>query len=493
MVDIKELKKLTASLHVLYVEDNVGVQRTMATYLKKLFASTTLASSGSEGLELYKKNSFDIVITDLSMPNMNGSEMIAKIREFDERIPILITTAHTNTNYLINAIKSHVDGYIIKPFDYTLLNVELFKVAEKIQKYAENEAYKKSLKDMLDKQTKEMSENYKKTIYSMIELIEQRDTYTAGHSKRVAYYCKRIAQEMGYSDEEITLLHQAGILHDIGKIETPDSILLNPNTLNDTEYALIQEHVTVSYKLLKQIPMFAALADIIYQHHERYDGSGYPNGLKGNGIHPLARIMIVADAFDAMTTNRIYKGRKSVPQALQELQQLSTKQFDPDVVVSALKALKNVTIDVEINQFPKTKLEEERFAYFYKDNLTHVYNQNYLDVILAHNSYENNFNIMQLFYIHNFSQFNVQNGWDGGDTFLKEFAQTLHTHLEDVLIFRIFGDDFAILSKEKIKSAGLLKSLDTLTLQNNITYTLKTIDLKGEKIEKLADLRFFQR
>ena len=114
-------------------------------------------------------------------------------------------------------------------------------------------------------------------------------------------------------------IYQAGILHDIGKIATPDVILLNPQILNKLEYKLIQEHVKVGYRLLVNIPMFQDLAEIIHSHHERYNGTGYPRGLKGDEINPLARIMIVADAFDAMTTNRIYKGRKNLTEALDEL------------------------------------------------------------------------------------------------------------------------------------------------------------------------------
>ncbi len=147
MVNIKELKKFTTDLNILYVEDELDIQKSMGLYLQKLFASVTLASNGLEGLELFNKNNFDIVLTDISMPKMNGSDMISKIREVDSEVPIVITTAHIDSNYLMEAIKSHVDGYIIKPFDYNVLNTELFKVAEKIQKYKENITYKSHLKE----------------------------------------------------------------------------------------------------------------------------------------------------------------------------------------------------------------------------------------------------------------------------------------------------------------------------------------------------------
>jgi len=488
MFSIQELQKATRSLNILYVEDDLPIQKSMQKYLKKFFASVSVAADGIEALKLYEQGEYDIVITDLSMPRMNGIEMIKKIKAIKESQTIIITTAHGESNFLLSAIKAHVDGYLIKPFDYNELNLELFKTTQKIETLKKNEEYQNHLQNMLEEKTHEMSENYTKTIYSMVELIEKRDTYTAGHSKRVAHYCDLIAKEMGYSEKECIFLHQAAMLHDIGKIETPDAVLLNPKPLNDIEYKLIQEHVTVSYQLLNNIPMFQPLAKIVYQHHERYDGTGYPNQLRADEITPLARIMIVADAFDAMTTNRIYKTHKKTSEAIEELKQLSAKQFHPEIIKHAVIALKDVIIDAEINQLPKTKLEEERFAYFYKDTLTQVYNQNYLEVILMRNRYKPLFKKMYIFSIHNFSQYNKRRGWEVGDQLLQEFAAILSIHLEEELIFRVFGDDFVAISKREPKLEGLKSVLDEVMKDIEITYEIMTIDLRKQKIETLSDV-----
>ena len=488
MVDIKALKALTKNLTILYVEDDLSIQRTMSRYLNKFFFVVITANNGLDGLELFKKKQFDVVITDLLMPKMNGIDMITNIKNINEEQPILITTAHGESNFLLSAIEAHVDGYILKPFDYEALNFELFKISQRIQKFKENEDYKNHLQKMLMLQTQEMSDNYEKTLYSMVDLIEQRDTYTAGHSKRVAYYCELIAREMNYSDRECKLIHQAGILHDIGKIETPDSVLLNPKALNEIEYKLIQEHVEVGYKLLNKIPMFKPLAKIIYEHHERYDGNGYPNGLKGDEINKFSQIMIVADSFDAMTTNRIYKAKKTVSEAMQELKEFSKKQFHPEIVKHAVIALKDVKIDKNINQLPKTKLEEERFAYFYKDTLSQVYNQNYLDVVLIKNSYELVFTNMVIFSINNFSQYNKKNTWIKGDELLKEFANILLVHLNKELIFRIFGDNFVVIGKKNIAIEGVLTVLNEFMDKHLLSYNTTIIDLLIEKIDKLTDI-----
>ncbi len=175
-------------------------------------------------------------------------------------------------------------------------------------------------------------------------------------------------------------LHQAGILHDIGKVSTPDSILLKPGKLNDIEYQLIQSHVAVGYNFLSKIPMYKELAEIIKYHHERYDAKDYPYGVGGDYIPILAHIMIVADAFDAMTTNRIYKNKKTVKEAVYEIRELANAQFHPDAAEAAASVLNNISVQKDINQLPKNRLEEERFAYFYKDSLTGVYNKDYFEL-----------------------------------------------------------------------------------------------------------------
>ncbi len=493
MLNLKELQELTIDLKVLYVEDDVSIGKTMTRYLKKFFSLVVYVENGLIGLNTYKKQRFDIVITDLSMPVMNGLEMLEQIKAINENQAVLITTAHSESDYMFGAIKVGIDGYIIKPFDFKQLNYEIFKISQKLKKFKENEEYKKHLLEMVDEKTSKISQlmqyqsdNYEKTLFSMVEMIEQRDSYTAGHSKRVANYSQRIAKEMGYSQEECIMIYQAGILHDVGKIGTPDAVLLNPKRLNEIEYKLIQEHVSISYKLLHAIPMFEQLAEIVYAHHERYDGTGYPRGLKADEIHPLARIMIVADAFDAMTTNRIYKARKSITAALKELQDLSSQQFHSEVVQKAQIALSDIAIDESISQFPNTKLEEERFAYFYKDTLSEAYNQNYLDVILMKNSYSLEYKSIEVFYIKNFSKYNKKYGWKAGDNILQNFSNTISENLSDSLVFRVFGDDFVVASKEQIKLDKVRESLDSLARDSDIEYSVKSFDLSKVKIDNIG-------
>ncbi|MCU7940241.1 MAG: HD domain-containing protein [gamma proteobacterium symbiont of Bathyaustriella thionipta] len=331
----------------------------------------------------------------------------------------------------------------------------------------------------------EKVENYKQTVYSIVSMIEDRDAYTGDHSQRVAGYSILIAMAMGFSDSDNQRLYQAAILHDLGKITTPDSILLNPGKLNSLEYKLIQEHVIESHNLLKKIPMFNDLAEIVLEHHERHDGMGYPHGKKGDEILPLARIMIVADAFDAMTTNRVYKGRKSLEEALHEIKTLSGKQFHPDVVDNAIEVLKNIELQNDTSQLPITELEKERFSYFFKDVISSTYNKNYLDIILTRNSFNQEYCCIHIIYLHNFSSYNNRYGWSKGDKLLREFADILKENNPDSLIFRVHGDDFILLDKQQIKlNTNLISSLDLLN-KAKISVSFRHHNLNEEKIENM--------
>ena len=323
--------------------------------------------------------------------------------------------------------------------------------------------------------------NQDQIIHSMIDMIESRDSYTAGHTKRVAYYCELIATQMQYSQEDINLLRKAAWLHDIGKISTPDNVLLKPNKLNEMEYKLIKEHLTSGYEMLSKIDEYKVIAEIIREHHEKYDGSGYPRGLKANDIMPLSRIMIVADAFDAMTTNRVYKSRKSISVALQELQDLSTQQFHPEVVNASLIALANIDVSSDISQLPKSSIEEQRFSYFYKDRLTNLFIIDYLTLILRYHLISDSV-YMYSIKLNCFTNYNRRLGWSKGDEFLISFANLIEKLYTDTVVFRVEGDDFMILSE--IKRENIEKDI----LHSNILKdTLLGLSVSEKYIENIKE------
>ncbi|WP_373073414.1 HD domain-containing phosphohydrolase [Sulfurimonas sp.] len=334
-------------------------------------------------------------------------------------------------------------------------------------------------KELLNKR---LLDNYEKTLHALVNMIEERDTYTGGHSQRVASYAVMIAKQMGYSESELEIIHQAGVLHDIGKINIPDSILLKPGKLDAEEYHLIQTHAQNGYDFLKQIPMYYELADIILYHHEHYDGNGYPTHRSEEDIPVESYILSVADAFDAMTTSRIYKPRKSVSEALIEIKECSGTQFHPDIAEVAQKALKDVYIDGSISQIPQSTIEMERFSYFYKDQLSGVYNDHYLEFILNKNCYTNEYRFVSAFLLHNFSQYNDKHGWQMGNVFLGNFSKYLKEFFEDSIVFRVHGDDFIVLHKKYHKDIQISYKNFSELKESKIEITLKSLDLKEKEI-----------
>ena len=312
----------------------------------------------------------------------------------------------------------------------------------------------------------ERIENFEQTILVLNDVIEARDPYTAGHSNRVGEYAVLIARACGCSEEETKRLLEASKVHDIGKIETPDSILLKPGPLTPVEFEIIKQHPKTGYKILSRLAFFKEEAQIIRYHHERYDGSGYPEGLKGREIPRLAQILGIADTFDAMTTNRIYKPRKSKKEALKELEELAGIWFDPGLCRIAVDALKNIEIHEGISQLPSTQLEEARFAYFFKDPLTDLFNQSYLEfTILLSTTLVSKKTKIYALRLKAFTRYNREKSWSEGNTLLKMIADRLKSSLKDAKIFRIQGDDFIILTS-KFLPADLIEGLKNQLLKN---------------------------
>jgi putative nucleotidyltransferase with HDIG domain len=284
----------------------------------------------------------------------------------------------------------------------------------------------------------------------LINLTEERDTYTAGHTRRVAEYAKMLAEAMGFDEARVTKLYEASILHDIGKIVTPDSVLLKPGKLTPREYDVIKEHVIVGESILFNIEFDDEIVDIVKYHHERCDGSGYPYGLLCDEIPIMAKILAVADTFDAMTTNRIYKPRKTVETSLKELQSLSGTLYDPVVVDQACKVFRDISIDLTVTQLPTSVIEQERLSHYFKDPLTNLFNIRYLQLMMQFGIEERYYICANIIAIRNFTDLNREQGWETGNQVLVQFAEMLEQWFDKSLNFRVYGDDFVVLSETHI-------------------------------------------
>jgi two-component system, LuxR family, sensor histidine kinase TtrS len=316
--------------------------------------------------------------------------------------------------------------------------------------------------------------NYEETILAFVDIIEQRDTYTAGHTIRVAEYCKIISIAMGVSPEEVNRLEKAAILHDIGKVATPDAVLLKPGKLSLLEYELIKQHSKTGYNMLSKVEMYKDLAEIIKYHHSRYDGKGYPKTKSPDDIPMLSHILILADAFDAMTTNRIYKPRKDIKEALEDIKVFSGTQFHPEVAKVAIKVLKDIKIEQTV-QTPHSDLEQKRFSYFFQDALTELHNESYFQVILSNPDRESN--CVNFILLREFSSYNRTEGWAKGNQFLIDVALTITTKYPHSSILRYQGDDFIVLSQTHlIITANDINKLSPFK-ESNVYVEIKHIDL----------------
>ncbi len=498
MYKISELKSLASNCSVLYVEDDENIAYTFKNYLEKIFFKVVYRNNGQAALDTYKKESFDLIITDVKMPIMDGITMASKIKEINEEQNILITSAYSDSEKFISSIKIGVDGYILKPIDYDNLNTTLFKIMTKVKKFKEHDIYERNLEKLLKEKNKdnlklslEKIDNYEKTLYALIDIIESRDTYTGKHSLRVANYSKLIAQELNFSKKECDEIYRAGILHDIGKIAIPDSLLLKPGKLSLNEYNLIKEHVNIGFNMLSQIPMFKEIAQVINCHHERIDGSGYPSGLKGEEIPFKANIMALADSFDAMTTSRIYRARKSIDEALQEISSLSNIHFKKEIVDASLKVLTNIEIDDTITQLPQNKLEQERFSYFYKDPLTNIFNEKYLNVTLSKNAFDKKFEKIYIIFLEDFSKYNKRFSWAKGNEFLVQISEKISELFNEFTIFRIHGDDYALINHNnkafEVDKYNELKEFINL-YSKEVSLTYKEINITKNDIDSISAL-----
>jgi len=282
-------------------------------------------------------------------------------------------------------------------------------------------------------------------------ILEEKDSYTAGHCKRVAFYSSKIASMLSLSKEEQTTAYHVGLLHDIGKILTPEVILLKPKKLTRKEFTVIQKHVTDSERIVESIASFKPYLPLIRHHHEHYNGLGYPDQLKQEEIPLISRILCVTDSFDAITTNRIYKTRKTNTQAIDELNRCKGKQFDPHVVEVASEFFKTFDDFSHIHQLPESFVQEERFAFFYKDNITKAYTSDYLNHFLTHPKKRAQFSCCYLIELHHTQNYNEHYGWKVGNNLLKEMTARLKVLFNNALIFRVFGDDFILLCNQALK------------------------------------------
>ena len=308
---------------ILIVDDD---RLTLATAQKLLEGEykAVAVNSGKQAYKYLERHTPDLILLDINMPEIGGFEVMETLQK-DVRwskIPVIFLTADRSAETEIECFRVGANDYISKPFEPNIM-------LSRIRSTIELDGYRKDLQRRLDEKTKEMERITIQAIMTVANTVDAKDDYTKGHSMRVAAYSELLAQRLGWSEEEIQNIYYVAMLHDVGKIGVPDAVLNKPFKLTDVEFRLIKGHTLVGAEILNDFKMFPNVNVGAKYHHERYDGRGYPDGISGEDIPAQARMIAVADAYDAMSSRRIYQDVIPQAQIRDEIQKNVGKQFDP--------------------------------------------------------------------------------------------------------------------------------------------------------------------
>lgn len=444
--------------HILVTDDD-QINLTMAKHALRSSYEVSTASSGEEALLWLEDHMADMIIMDIEMGGMDGIEAVKLIKE-DARwshIPVIFLTSSVGPEVEIKCLQTGADDFITKPFVPMVMKSRVDKIMELYE-------LRFGLERELHKKAKQVEMVTMHSIMSIANTIDAKDKYTSGHSIRVARCSVAIAKRMGWSEEELQNLQYVALLHDIGKIGVPDAVLNKPSKLTDEEFAIIKKHPVIGGEILKEIHTIPHVREGALFHHERYDGKGYPYGLTGKDIPLFARIVCLADTYDAMSTNRVY--RKMVPheEIIAEYERCSGSQFDPELAEVFIEMLKEGYIvgggpaKEELRNTGEILLDsvlrecmEEAANIFMIDTLTRLYNKTYAQSHVDELLRSGHKGALFMMNIDNFKHINDIYGHIIGDQILKIYADVIrNAAVEGDILCRVGGDEFLMFAIDMV-------------------------------------------
>lgn len=338
------------NVSILIVDDESAIRVLLAAFLGQRWSCTT-AACADDALQLLNSGEFDLMVTDINMPGRSGLDLCQSVRQNYPAVDVIVISALSDIDHAIKAMRCGAVDYVTKPFSLDQVSASIEAAlakqagarrhreqAESIEaKICQDTASLGTAHESLGAIQDRLYSTCKAAIQSLARTLEARDLETRGHSDRVLAYSLRIGAAMNLQDHELTALEQGALLHDIGKIGVRDSVLLKQGPLTHEEWLVMKDHVNLGLKIISNNDFLAPARFVIGQHHEKFDGSGYPNGLAGQEIHIAARVFSVADAYDAITSDRPYRAAMSHADACCEISNHSGTQFDPVVVDAFLR------------------------------------------------------------------------------------------------------------------------------------------------------------
>ncbi|MFH1776892.1 MAG: HD domain-containing phosphohydrolase [Candidatus Omnitrophota bacterium] len=317
-------------MDILIIDDEKEVCSVISDFLKPLGYNPLSAYSADTALNIIRKKKPALVLCDIKMPGVDGIEFLKAIRAYDANLPIVMMSGAGTHERVIKTLEVGASDFIAKPFNFENLKNTVRRLAGSVTRE----------KASLSPIEKILKQSCLDILTALASTLDAKDSYTRGHSERVRQYAVRIAEGMEVAPEEVEVIEFAAMLHDIGKIAVNDIILQKPEKLNKEEWDVVKKHPIVGSDILERLTLLHSEQPIVRHHHERFDGRGYPDGLKKEEIPLGARILAVADSFDAMTSRRPYRNAFTIEQAQQELVKNKKSQFDPKIVDVFLKGYK---------------------------------------------------------------------------------------------------------------------------------------------------------
>jgi putative nucleotidyltransferase with HDIG domain len=330
----------TRADHILVVDDESTVLDLVVAWLEQAGYDVSSTSDAEHALlHLQDDPGCDLVLSDVMMPGCDGLTLLNHIGRDYCGVPVVMLTAVQDVQVAANAFRRGAIDYLVKPFDRTQLLAVVSRALDHGRLLKKNEAYRQNLEEIISNRTsrlratmQDLERSYDFTLEAMGDALDLRDAETEGHSRRVTAYTIALAREMGLTHDQVRVIARGAFLHDIGKIATPDCILLKPGKLDAEETAIMREHCARGYEMVRKIPFLREAAEIVHAHQETFDGTGYPRGLSGEEIPLGARIFAIADTLDAITSDRPYRLGRSFAAARAEIVRCSGTQFDPAIV-----------------------------------------------------------------------------------------------------------------------------------------------------------------
>jgi response regulator RpfG family c-di-GMP phosphodiesterase len=350
---------------VLIVDDDFLVRELLSDVFAAGGYECQVAGNGAEAIEAFKAERPSLAVTDVRMPVLDGLEFLRYALTLDPDAAVVVLTGFADVRTAVASLNVGAYDFILKPVDPDELLITAGRALERRHLIMERREHHELLERRVAEATSELAatvrhleETYRATLEALGSAIDTRDVGTHAHSRRVRGYSLAIARAHGVPESDLSDIEHGVLLHDIGKIGIPDAILLKPGPLTPAEWGVMRSHPEVGRRLIEKIPFLRGAVPIVYHHHERWDGTGYPQGLRGEGIPLGARIFAIADALDAMTFDRPYSRAISFETARDEIERCAGTHFDPAVVATFVKVPLQTFAEIRLRSVQDTSADD---------------------------------------------------------------------------------------------------------------------------------------